>query len=317
MMTDINYFTPFSDWLSISYSSQNSPYTSILAFLNKINLETKEISKGSEKTLYQCSSGGSLFVTHKLEYHNFSFSGALLQVIRDNEALRDFLLLLGASPYNITRLDVAYDLPLEGSLAIDNIEKAYPTGRAYICSHPRTLQYVLGYNYTGKVKTGTVYFQNSKYKGNVKLRAYDKTKEVLDRTDYLIPPTFRYEFTICRGASLRDFSDPTCVFWHYMPENLLKRPTGDLIDTWKPIDRIEYDKVAKQSPTDFETLRYLIQNSIALRNLIEQASLVNGGASLLHREIDSTVSAMNSSIEISEGNGSELTSGNSLSSILP
>lgn len=285
-MKSIDYFKPFADWLTLSYSASNSPYSEILAFLCSHGLGP-ELSKGPQKSLFQHPDGGTLFVTCKDSYHSFSFSGSLLSVIRQAGQLSDFVQVLAASPHNITRLDAAYDVPIDGSIALSNIEKLYPDGKAEICGHTRSVLYELSTSPINGRKTGTAYFQNSKYKGNVRLCAYDKTHQAHEALGLLLPPTFRYELRIFRGASLRDFIDPSDMFWHYMPEKLVKRPESVSVRSWSPSERVDYDSVEKASPTDYETLRFLIQNSVALRGLMEKASAVNGGVSLLHREIDS------------------------------
>lgn len=226
-------------------------------------------------------------VTHRENYHNFSFSGGLLAALRRLAEHRDFVIALASSPHNITRLDVALDVPIAGHIVLDNISKLYPNGRAELCGHERKLQYVLSKEQ--RHPTGTVYFQDRNYGGNVFLRVYDKAYEVYCREQYLMSPTTRYEFSIKRGASLADYQNPTSIFWHYMPEKLLKAPDGVVIAPWSPVERVEYDKPVDSLTTDYETLRFLIQNSVALRDLVSRCQSVNGGGELLLREVRSAL----------------------------
>ncbi|MEE4248711.1 MAG: hypothetical protein V2I33_25310, partial [Kangiellaceae bacterium] len=149
--------------------------------------------------------------------------------------------------------------------------------------------------YDPRLETGTVYFQTRTYGGYVKLKVYDKIHQLLDENPQL--KSFlegkkhtRYEFTISKGASLDDYARPDSVFWHYMPCDVLKRPESLSVAPWKPSERIEYDDVSVNPVTDYQRLKFLLEDSSVLRMLVEQVSSVNGGASLLHRTIDSLLS---------------------------
>lgn len=285
-MVNIDYFKVFSDWLSISHGASTTPLTEVLAYLDSLGLVT-EIPKGRDLTLYDVSDHGTLFVTQKDHYCNMSFSGGLLSGLRRQPEYRDFVLALGSSPYNITRLDAALDVPIPTPRVIQNIEAGYPSGYADLVGHSRKLQYILS-NVSG-VRTGTVYFQDKRYQGNVKLRIYDKQNEVSEKLGSNIPPTTRYELSIGRGASLSDFQDPTSMFWHYMPEKLLKRPPELLTKKWSPVERVSYDAPTESLKTDYETLRYLIQHSVSLRHLVDKCLTVNGGDRLLLREVETAL----------------------------
>lgn len=289
-MVLIKHFEVFADWLSISYAASQSPISEILSFLGQLTT-VDELPKGKDKTLYQVSDAGTMFVTHKDSYHNFSFSGGLLAALRRLPDYRDFILALASRPHNITRLDAAFDVPVDMPLVLKNIRKVYSSGYAEICDHHRKIQYHLSDR--DGVTTGTVYFQNRTYQGNVKLRVYDKKEEVFDKHGEDIPPTTRYELSIGRGASLADFQNPTSIFWHYMPEDLLRPPSDVLIKPWSPTERVAYDDVDENHTTDYETLRFLIQNSASLRSLVDRCLSVNGGAELLVREVQSAVSSKN------------------------
>jgi hypothetical protein len=279
------YLKTFPDWLSISYPTSMSPHLDLVSFFTTLS-PLEYLDLGGSKQLYKAISGGSIFITAKTDYVNISISGSLLKQCRESGLNNDLQQILASAPYNITRLDIAYDLPICGTLAIDSIQSTYPLGFASIASRSRQLQYILT-QVTDKTKTGTVYFQNSKYKGTIKLKVYDKTHEVFQKTCTVIPSTTRYELSICRGASLKDFAQPTSAFWHFLPTELLKRPDESLIPKWKATERINYDDYTSPSPTDYERLKFLIENHPVLKQLIQETKRVHGGELLLKQQINS------------------------------
>ena len=282
----INYLKPFADWLSISYPSSCSPHLDILSLLNSSE-PMGYAEMGGGKELYKTLTGGTCFVTSKESYINLSISGSILASSRGAGTLRELESLLGSAPHNITRLDIAYDTPIPGEQTISNIQSAYPTGYAKLASRYRQMNYNLSQLDKGRY-TGTAYFQTKSYRGTVLLRVYDKAWEQLQVHDVTIPPTSRYELTVHRGASLRDFSKPDAAFWHFLPEGLLKRPTA--VPAWSATDRINYDEHNGVRATDYERLKFLIQNSPALLQLAEKAASTTGGSLLLEREVRALVS---------------------------
>lgn len=282
----INYLKPFADWLSISYPSSCSPHLDVLSLLHSIEpMGYSEMGGGKE--LYKTLTGGSCFITSKESYTNLSISGSILNSSRGAGALRELESLLGSAPHNITRLDIAYDTPIPGEQTISNIQRAYPTGYAKLAGRHRQMNYNLSQLDKGRY-TGTAYFQTRSYRGTVLLRVYDKAWEQLQAQDVTIPPTTRYELTLHRGASLRDFSQPDAAFWHFLPEGLLKRPA--CVPEWSATERINYDEHNSDRATDYERLKFLIQNSPALLQLAEKAASVTGGSLLLEREVRALVS---------------------------
>jgi hypothetical protein len=280
----IEYLTAKADWLSISYPTSMSPHSELLAIYNQVDpLILTEM--GGNKQLYKSFCGGSIFITSKENYINISISGGMLTTARERGLFNELLQVLSSAPYNITRLDIAYDVPISGSKSISRIQALYPLGHAVLANRARQLQYVTN-QINATEQTGTVYFQNSKYKGTIKLKVYDKAHELYQSHNQVIPPTTRYELTIARGASLRDFSHPDVAFWHFLPVDLLKRPETVSQTQWKATERINYDDYQTQGITDYQRFKFIVENHPALIQLIQEAKAVNGGDSLLRRQIE-------------------------------
>lgn len=283
-------FEPFSDWLSISFPASLSPYNAILDLLGSVQ-PFRATPKGKDKMLYIFDSG-TLFVTYTDSYHSFSFSGGVLSLLRGTALALDLMAILRSAPSNITRLDAAIDIPLPGHMVLSGIRSKFPDGTCEIAGHPRNMFHVISNDrvHVGQT-TGTTYFQSKGYSGYISLRVYDKVHELVTKTPELLSSLrskslTRYELTVCKGASLDDFARPRDMFWHYLPEGLLNRPSGVTVRPWKPCERVSYDAVSSFEETDYERLRAVLEGSVSLRMFVQQATRTNGGLNLLHRVID-------------------------------
>lgn len=274
-------FKTFADWLSISYAASSRIELELMSLLNSLaDYEYTQI--GVDKHSYRSKEHGSVFITTKDTYVNISMSGGVLSNVRSSASYSTFLQILGSAPYNITRLDIAYDTPYAGYLTLNEIQKIYPKGIAKLAGRERSLQSVLSKN-QNNISTGTTYFQNQKYKGTVKLRVYDKAHETFERCGILIPPKTRYELSVARGASLRDFECPDTLFFHFMPTKLLNAPKG--LEPWKAKDRINYDEESKITMVDYERLKFIVENHPVLNDIVSQSLSVHGGSDFLKRHI--------------------------------
>lgn len=282
----------FPDWLSISYPASVSPLNEVLDIFGQVD-DYITTPKGKDKTLYRFPRG-TILVTHTDTFHNFSISGGVLESVRNTILNSELITMLRSRPYNITRLDVAVDIPTPGYLTLSTLRNNHPEGTCSIAGFSRRITYVTGIDpFNPTRETGTAYFQSKSYRGYVKLRVYDKVNELYASNpepalrSYLSKKSLtRYEFSVCKGASLDDFARPDNVFWHYMPESILKRPESVSVSPWSPSERTAYDSSENLPVTDYERLRAILEQSVSLRLLVQNASRVNGGVSLLHRIID-------------------------------
>jgi hypothetical protein len=298
----INYLTPFADWLSLSFPASISPHSELVCFLNSLSpLIYKDL--GVNKHLYKSTLGGTFLITEKDSFVSVSISGGLLSMVRNNSKMNEFQQILASAPHNITRLDIAYDVPIPGHVSISRIRKLYPNGFAVVANRARQLQYILNQLNETSV-TGTAYFQTTKYKGTIKLRVYDKEHEAHESRNEILPPTTRYELTIGRGASLKDFSTPSSAFWHFLPKELLPRPK-DTIKPWVATPRINYDEHVPRDTSDYQRLRFVINNHPALAQLIKEALVVDGGAMLFRSQVTELLEHYAKHLE-TKGNATEL-----------
>jgi hypothetical protein len=116
--------------------------------------------------------------------------------------------------------------------------------------------------------TGTVNIGG--YRGTkVSARIYDKQAEALSR-GITLPSTTRYELTVRKdmNPSLRDVSDPTAIFWHYMGNTVLKRPpdTPTWTSGWGGAWNMVFEK-----PLVYQVVKSKIQSNPELLRIFELA----------------------------------------------
>lgn len=261
-----NPLTPFADWLSISYSSSQTPHLSLDSFFSKLGVI--ECVETPEKALYRFLDGGTCLCMLKREFHNFSFSGSTLDVIRKLGLFNEFLTILMDYPSNITRLDIAYDIPLAFTTYYKKLKATYPSGKVEILGHWRKSQVILANCPRTNELTGTYYFQDRTYKGSVKLRVYDKSYETFCRTSTAIPPLTRIELTLSRSVGLKDFVNPLSCFWHHIPSELLKAPEN--VPEFVKTARIVLADPIESSLTAWQQFDIIFERSAYLQSLKAQ-----------------------------------------------
>ena len=150
------YLEPFADWLSISFPTSQSPHMDILSLISS-HTPLTYVELGGGKELYKTERDGTVHITSKDNYVNLSLSGSILAAARSLSFLTELETLCSSSPYNITRLDIAYDVPIAGHLVLSSIQRTYPTGYANVAGRERQLQFITN-QLDSKTQTGTAYF---------------------------------------------------------------------------------------------------------------------------------------------------------------
>jgi hypothetical protein len=177
-----------------------------------------------------------------------SASGRALAAIRSRELLDTFLMCFSEVPHNVSRVDLAMDVPVYAPDLLPRVYQEAHAGRLRITRKSRPPKHTFGpvpYEAPSDRVTGTVYLNNPR-KSEIALRVYDKRAELLERTGEDISEA-RTRVELCLGkvgASLRDVSQPLALFYHRVPAVLVSRPPG-FIPEWvaasEPfhVDRVE------------------------------------------------------------------------------
>jgi hypothetical protein len=170
--------------------------------------------------------GGSVKFQGNSKWFKVGFSGQVIALLRMSGLWETVLSVIGEGPHRVTRVDAAVDLPLDGAIALQELQAAYPRGEVRLSQRPVRITELTATRSDG-AKTGT-WYAGHRGASEVTCRVYDKANEALEKRGELLPPTTRCELTVCKGVSptLRDAAQPERLFWHYMSPAVLRRPEG-------------------------------------------------------------------------------------------
>lgn len=224
--------------------------------------------------LYKILSGGSLKIEPKRGFTLYSASGGFLSALREYGYYSSYLAAFSASPHNVSRLDIAHDVPGESPPLLRRLVRQVKSKSGLKLTrkalNPQTqLKMILSPGPDG-VETGSVYLGNRS--AEVRAKVYDKQHERRSVARVDIPPTTRYELTVTgkAGASLRDAYEPDAIFWHFMSEVLSAPPDAPL---WHS-GSLGYDLPSKVALLPSEALRRLLDTSPQLLQMFALADRI-------------------------------------------
>jgi hypothetical protein len=176
-----------------------------------------------------CLSGhtGAFKLTRRQGVVVHTFTGGLLQVLRDYGQFLPVLAIISHYPHRVTSADFTLD---EYVSAPPRIAEAYSYGvsgqlrftqKAIAPGAIRQLLSPTVYDDAG-YPTGTVYI-GVRGRHEVFSKLYDKRQQIKQSTGRDIPDTLRHELTVTSkmGITLRDVAEPYKCFAHFYPEKLL------------------------------------------------------------------------------------------------
>lgn len=252
----------FCDYLDVTYSPTDFPYSEISRFLNQVDGRCSFSDHSSE--VWELGEG-KLKIEQRARFARVSASGSVLTFLRGKKMFEEYLWLLADSPHRVTRCDAALDLPVDGAKVVRNLRRRFPL-ECKLTRKPQRTKSILSARASDGVQTGTFYI-GKRGQGKVTARVYDKAHEAFENRKQEIPPTARYEITVGKDMlpSLRDAGDPEAMFWHFASPALLKRPPG--IPDWEPTGSPDW------TMPDFlvepaEVLKRRVENSADLTALL-------------------------------------------------
>lgn len=189
------------------------------------------IREEGPKTLYFTQDGGALTHTSTKKFDRISASGRILHHFRAMGIFRDYLALIADHPHNVTRLDVAMDVPVNPADVLPALYERFKAGYAFgRKAVPAAWTKKPGLD--GR-DSGCLYFgHRSQHK--VCAAIYDKALEAHEERGEVLPQCLRYEFRFAREAepSLRDAAHPEALFYHVAAPDFLIRPSW--VPPWAP-----------------------------------------------------------------------------------
>jgi hypothetical protein len=262
---------PFADWITVTIPKPT--YGDPLATFEALFLELawpciREVGKWQ----WRCpaSTGGVIRLLEQRKWWVLSASGGALQALRGDGAFQTYLATICEFPHRVSRLDVAQDYALDGSIAVERAREHFLSGDAKFTRkavRPSDVSALLAspaYAGASGRTTGTVYSHDPrKTRADVLCKVYDKRQEIFKNGQGDADPgprtrvemTFRGDF----GVNLKDAEQPLRLYEHVAGLTLVDRVPG--IQPWEPfMAELVFDK---SSWDPMERLKWLVDNDPA------------------------------------------------------
>lgn len=217
----------FCDYLDVTFPPGTGPYPELNALLLGLGFRIDD-SRDRQKWCYRPPNRegkGTFVIWQGSLWDKVSISGAACAELRDQGAWLEVLTILADQPHNVTRVDAAMDLPMDGADLFDRLRERYPEsvnlGRKALGT-----SLIMRRRPDGR-DTGT-WYAGWGSRARMTARVYDKAWEVLCNTGREILPCARIEITTHRGygATLRDAAVPDALFWEGASPAILPAPEG-------------------------------------------------------------------------------------------
>lgn len=262
---------PICDHATITFDPHsNAPDRIITLFQQYTSLE---LEHGNSYVFRLLETNGTIKLDYYRKYRQISITGKCLVFLRSKPEMHSAFLQIfnDESGYNITRFDATMDLSIAFHKIKDQYLSKFPDMRIQIGATNnklRRIMYLMGMTDYGH-HTGTIQLQDQKYKGDHKFVIYDKQQELLDKNELSIPPTTRYEQRLSKkGATVHDILNAESIFWHFMPDSLIKNPTN--APKWQRKQRYAYQDITPFDDAERFAYRSITSNA-ALQALVKQA----------------------------------------------
>lgn len=260
----------FPDYLSVTFSPDDSPVFDVSNYLASIGGEPVQSTQGNTDAFRL--GDGFAFLRQTAQFHKIELRGQALFYLRLFGMLPELLSILAESPHTVTRLDAAADYALDYPTdVLPRLKRKYPDRQAQLGRKSVQVTEILGPRFDGK-QSGT-WYAGERGKTRMVLRIYDKMHQMQRKFSELIAPTVRVEIELGRkmGATLRDALEPAPIFhYHLSPSIVAPDPT---VRPWEPLDDLGW----KTRPRDFipyVALQRLVEESKALGKMIELADQI-------------------------------------------
>lgn len=224
-------FGVFADFLNVSCFNDETFIPDALSVIDQLG--TVKVNDD----LWRCANGGTIKRTWMKQQPRqvLSLSGRVLEQLREDALLHEFVGTLYSVPCRIAQLHVTRDeYPENGP---ERIAQILALGRAGCISVGRKSVPATEVHFENRLRfdgatTGTVYF-GKRHKKRLSMHVYDKRNERIDR-GYPDPgrECVRVECVARQGkACLRDIIDPAPLFYT-LASDIVDRPRG--VGPWEP-----------------------------------------------------------------------------------
>jgi hypothetical protein len=299
--TSCEYGKVFCDWLDITFSTLYSEQSEFIDFFLDTGFVLRP-NNFSRSVVLECGLTRSIGDVSRgvikidtIESNSIirvSISGVALEYLRSTNWFNEMVGFFFERPYHITRIDSALDVNAIGFEKIKDLRTKHPENCSLSSRALRTKS-ILSKGFHGR-STGTFYVGHSS-KASATARCYDKRHQIWEQTGHDIGfNVFRYEIVSKfkrdrAGASLRDVSDPTELFYHYASPSLVRKPKD--IPAWEPRMEGGFDIVRAELSLPLDRMKALIENNYLFERITKLSAEDGGGGidyavKLLRKELE-------------------------------
>ena len=266
---DLSICSPFCDYLNIT-SPKDNQYL-IMTHLKPF-LDICGCLESYEGTYNIPQSSGTFKLSVRGQVSIFSASGGFLGALRAKGLYDSYLMVFADYEYRISMMHATLDFRVDAPEYITGLyqkasnEKVRLT-RKFIQS--QNVKQILSRNDLG-VDTGTVYLGN-RANSDVWAKVYDKKHERQSRGDFTYPPTLRIEiaFQSDVGASLKDASNPSDIFYYHAQHSLVIPP--DSFKSWSPYGQGFHTPKTQSNITPWQQIKSILEYSSDIRRVFDIA----------------------------------------------
>lgn len=216
-----------------------------------------------------------------------SLSGLAIEAIRSEAGgFTGLLHWLSEKPHHITRLDAALDVDIYAPQALAKLRRRVKRskGLTKLGQRSKPVTWMLGPSaYDGR-ETGTAYVGNRR-NHQVIARVYDKRHQLAQVHGIEAADCLRYELEVhgdrakpWSSPCLNDVHDPTSLFWHYMGDSLLDKPSG--LTPWSPSTFLTFSPEPVRSLEPYERVNRYLERSDVAQTLWKLTEGLEGGQRL-------------------------------------
>lgn len=280
----------FCDWLDVTCHPELSFIPTVEAFLAYHFFPV--IFSADGRTGYKIGEG-VLILECKRMWHRSSCSGSSVRELESKGIFRDYVNILGSVGHNVTRLDAAVDLGIDGPGFLRKLEQAYPDDLFSFGRKALRVTRLYSARASDRALTGT-WYAGHRSSARVTGRVYDKQAEAFEKRGELLPPTTRIELTFKKdyNCSLYDVLMPESLFYSHASPKLLDAPEGVYIPDWASRGLVPWVSEPKDYTLTLERFDYRVSSSPELLKLAELgAQFGDGGKAIIMRHFEKLLSS--------------------------
>lgn len=261
------YGDPFTDFLNVTtpldcvegLQDQLMPHLDVLG--------ASETSPG----LFKLPDSRSSFKVHRRgNVGVFSASGGFLSALRAKGLFPSYLRELASFPHRVSMLHATQDyFVADPAPVIQEVRRLGQLGELSLTRKrilPTQVKSILSVGFHGS-ETGTCYLGH-RANADVWAKVYDKQEEQITRGFSDPGPIVRVEIAVQSdvGATLRDASDPSALFFHFGARSLVVPPDG--VSAWVPYGDGYVPSSARFMPTALQRIEAILESSADIARIL-------------------------------------------------